>query len=64
MIARVQSSVQSLHHQRRDLHQSTYHYLSEDRDQPLITIHLTIAGLAPDWIVFSFCSYQVSSFPT
>jgi hypothetical protein len=30
--ARVQSSVQSLHHQRRDLHQLTYLYLSEDQD--------------------------------
>jgi hypothetical protein len=24
--------VQSLHHQRRDLHQTTYPYLSEDQD--------------------------------
>jgi hypothetical protein len=31
--ARVQTNtVQSLHHQHRDLHQSTYPYLSEDRD--------------------------------
>jgi hypothetical protein len=31
--ARVQTdAVQSLRHQRRDLHQSTYSYLSEDRD--------------------------------
>jgi hypothetical protein len=31
--ARVQTDdVQSLHHQRRDLHQSTYPYLSEDLD--------------------------------
>jgi hypothetical protein len=31
--ARVLTDViQSLHHQRRDLHQSTYPYLSEDRD--------------------------------
>jgi hypothetical protein len=30
--ARVQSYVQSCHHQHRDLHQSSYLYLSEDRD--------------------------------
>jgi hypothetical protein len=31
--ARVQTdAVRSLHHQRRDLHQSTYPYLSKDRD--------------------------------
>jgi hypothetical protein len=33
LIAQVQTdAVQSLRHQRRDLHQSTYPYLSEDRD--------------------------------
>jgi hypothetical protein len=33
VIAWVQTDVVlSLHHQRRDLHQSTYPYLSEDRD--------------------------------
>jgi hypothetical protein len=30
--ARVQSIVQKLHHQRRDLHQLTYLYLLEDQD--------------------------------
>jgi hypothetical protein len=30
--ARVRRSVRSLHHQRQDLHQSTYLYLSEDWD--------------------------------
>jgi hypothetical protein len=31
--ARIRTdAVRSLHHQRRDLHQSTYLYLSEDRD--------------------------------
>jgi hypothetical protein len=29
--ARVRRSIRGLHHQRRDLHQSTYLYLSEDR---------------------------------
>jgi hypothetical protein len=32
MTVRVQSSIQSLSHQRRDLHQLTYLYLSEDRE--------------------------------
>jgi hypothetical protein len=32
VIARVQSSVWSLRHQHPDLHQSTYLYLSKDRD--------------------------------
>jgi hypothetical protein len=33
VIARVRTDVvQSLHHQHQDLHQSTYPYLSEDRD--------------------------------
>jgi hypothetical protein len=33
LTARVQTdAVRSLHHQRRDLHQSTYPYISEDRD--------------------------------
>jgi hypothetical protein len=32
VIARLRSSVRSLLHQRRDLDQSTYLYLSEDRE--------------------------------
>jgi hypothetical protein len=32
LIARLRSSVRSLLHQRRDLHQSTYLYLSKDRE--------------------------------
>jgi hypothetical protein len=32
VIARLRSSVQSLLHQCRDLHQSTYLYLTEDRE--------------------------------
>jgi hypothetical protein len=32
VIARLQSSVRSLLHQRRDLHPPTYLYLSEDRE--------------------------------
>jgi hypothetical protein len=32
VIAMLQSSVQSLLHQRRDLHQSTYLYIVEDRE--------------------------------
>jgi hypothetical protein len=32
VIARLRSSVQSLLHQRRDLYQSTYLYLSEDQE--------------------------------
>jgi hypothetical protein len=40
VIARLRSSVWSLLHQRRDLHQSSYLYLAEDWNQPLITWHL------------------------
>jgi hypothetical protein len=36
VIAMLRSSVQSHLYQRRDLHQSTYLYLTEDRNQPLI----------------------------
>jgi hypothetical protein len=32
VIVRLQSSVRSLLHQHRDLHQSTYLYLAEDRE--------------------------------
>jgi hypothetical protein len=32
VIAKVQHSIRSLHHQHRDLHQLTYLYLSEDQD--------------------------------
>jgi hypothetical protein len=32
VIARLQSSIRSLLHQHRDLHQSTYLYLSEDQE--------------------------------
>jgi hypothetical protein len=29
----------------------------------LHSVSLAIAGVAPNWIAFSSCSYQVSSFP-
>jgi hypothetical protein len=40
LTTRVRSSVRSLHHQRRDLYQSTYLYLSEDQD---LTFHQVVS---------------------
>jgi hypothetical protein len=42
VIARLRSSVQSLLHQRRDLHQSTYLYLSEDQEPTSPELNNTI----------------------
>jgi hypothetical protein len=50
VIARLQSTVQNLLHECRDLHQSTYLYLAEDRDLTSyqdFTTDLPVRSLTP-----------------
>jgi hypothetical protein len=60
VIARLRSSIHSLLHQHRDLHQSTYLYLSEDRE--LTSHHLEQLGLAnstlPSSVSIETCGNQ------
>jgi hypothetical protein len=52
--ARVQTDdVQSLHHQRRDLHKSTYLYLSKDRDSSYYHLVLCLNRLLLDQWYYS-----------
>jgi hypothetical protein len=57
--ARVQTdAVQSLHHQRRDLHQSTYPYLSEDRNSSYYQVASDF-GFPVRYTCMSFSSFPV-----
>jgi hypothetical protein len=49
---RVRSCIRSLHHQRQDLHQSTYLYLSEDQDAT--SHHVGLKGLLKKQLAFHF----------
>jgi hypothetical protein len=57
--ARVQTdAVRSLRHQRRDLHQSTYTYLSEDRDSSYYQV-VSDFGFSMRYICVSFSLFPV-----